>query len=184
MSTLPSLLLLLSLYCEAFNYGCGFVGAVAATEINDSIKQSAEHLVGAFPLYMFTTFAAKLVFSLVVGCIVIRYLLLVASPKVSKAVVSHILLKDSSEQGRKKLEEIKREIQNDKSKFALAAQLHSDCPSGKAKEGLLGSLSPVRISPRALLFYFTLYSLISFLLRFHSKSFQGTNCTSVRSSCI
>jgi hypothetical protein len=155
MSTLPSLLLLLSLYCEAFYYGCGFAGGVVATEIDDSIKQSAERL-GAFPFYIFQTYAAKLVFSLVVGCIAVRYLLLAASPKVSKATVSHILLRDSSEQGRKKLEEIKREIQHDKSKFALAAQLHSDCPSGKAKEGLLGSLSPVRISLCAILFYFIL----------------------------
>jgi len=61
--------------------------------------------------------------------------------KQSSAVASHILLDDHSDAAKEKLEKLKKEIGNDKAKFAKLAAEHSTCPSGKSAGGSLGKFN-------------------------------------------
>mmetsp|Transcript_31255 Transcript_31255/g.47911 ORF Transcript_31255/g.47911 Transcript_31255/m.47911 type:complete len:183 (-) Transcript_31255:276-824(-) len=61
-----------------------------------------------------------------------------AMTKASRATGSHILLDDSSDATKKKLEDAKKEIGNDPNKFAKYAREHSACPS-KEHGGFLGT---------------------------------------------
>lgn len=60
-------------------------------------------------------------------------------PKEMKWVeASHILLKDPSEETRKKLDDMKKQIGKDATQFARHASKFSECPSGKRGGGNLG----------------------------------------------
>lgn len=66
------------------------------------------------------------------------YILFSSLTKPSTATASHILLDDSSDATKEKLDKMKKEIGNDKAKFAKYAAEHSVCPSGKSSGGSLG----------------------------------------------
>jgi len=66
------------------------------------------------------------------------YILFTNLTKPSTATASHILLDDSSDATKEKLIKLKKEIGNDKAKFAEYAAKHSTCPSGKSGGGSLG----------------------------------------------
>jgi parvulin-like peptidyl-prolyl isomerase len=143
VQTMLTLASIIVLFCQAFHYG---LANAVAEDLDDAAKIA--ELRAAIPFYVrpvevfgYELYPVTLVFSLVVGRIVIRKLFHAAQTKTSNATASHILLKDSSEEGRKKLQEIKKEIQGDPINFARAASKHSACPSGKSKFGSLGRQS-------------------------------------------
>ena len=76
-------------------------------------------------------------------------ILLRALFKSSTVTASHILLEGSSEETRKKLEQYKREINNDATKFAEYAGKYSSCPSGKngSPKGSLGKFAQGAMVP-------------------------------------
>jgi len=63
------------------------------------------------------------------------------------ATARHILLDDHSDESRKRLEGMKGEIGNDKSKFIAAAKKYSKCPSGKQAGGSLGKFAQGSMVP-------------------------------------
>jgi len=83
-----------------------------------------------------------------VAIIVILFLaFVITNPGASTASASHILIADSSPAGKKKLEEIKKEIGTGPEmgrKFVAAAVKYSECPS-KSKFGVLGRFHQARL---------------------------------------
>lgn len=76
----------------------------------------------------------------------IFYLILYWSGRQVYAEASHILLKDQSEDAKKKLETWKRKIGKDSVLFAKYAKDHSDCPS-KQQGGSLGRFRQNDMAP-------------------------------------
>lgn len=63
------------------------------------------------------------------------------------ATARHILLDDHSEETKKRLEKMKGEINNDKTKFIACAKKYSKCPSGKQAGGSLGKFGQGSMVP-------------------------------------
>lgn len=67
--------------------------------------------------------------------------------KSSTVTASHILLDDSSDDTRKKMEQYKADINNDIAKFGEYATKYSVCPSGKRSKGSLGKFKQGAMVP-------------------------------------
>lgn len=128
------------------------VSYTAAEKVDDASKKAG--LQSELPFYIrpvevlgFEMYPLTIAFSLLVGTVVIKYLSNAANTSISTASASHILIKDSSVEGRKQLEKLKKDIQDEPMLFAKAATQYSECPSGKKKFGHLGSFKQGQMVP-------------------------------------
>jgi peptidyl-prolyl cis-trans isomerase C len=64
-----------------------------------------------------------------------------------RAEASHILIKGTDAEAERKIQELQKDISNDPDKFAKAAALHSDCPSGRSQGGSLGEFGRYSMVP-------------------------------------
>lgn len=105
--------------------------APSITEERNAARPS--YLRPVFEFYGFEIQPATIIITLVVA-----YLMYMTFLKTAKAEASHILVKDTSDDTKKKLEELKKEIGTDRAKFSAAAKKMSECPSGASQGGHLG----------------------------------------------
>eukprot|EP00814_Leptocylindrus_danicus_P018047 CAMPEP_0116019478 /NCGR_PEP_ID=MMETSP0321-20121206/9262_1 /TAXON_ID=163516 /ORGANISM="Leptocylindrus danicus var. danicus, Strain B650" /LENGTH=162 /DNA_ID=CAMNT_0003490059 /DNA_START=1 /DNA_END=489 /DNA_ORIENTATION=+ len=108
--------------------------ATAAPSISEE-RQAARplYLRPVFEFYGFEIQPATIIITLLGA-----YLMYLTFFKTAKAEASHILVKDMSDETKKKLEELKKEIGTDRAKFGEAAKKMSECPSGASQGGYLG----------------------------------------------
>jgi len=135
-----------SLNCNKFH---SFRLLLAVFLLKESIQYvNAEieaDLVRPFLVRDIEAFGMTLPFSPITAIIMIVSFIILyrGMTKKSTAIASHILLDDTSEEAKKKLEKFKAEIGNDQTKFAKYAAMHSTCPSSKngSPAGSLGQFT-------------------------------------------
>lgn len=117
-----------------------FLSALVANYAVAADEDSSEGIERPFLTRDLVMFGFRTPFTPVTIIIVVvsGYILFSNLTKASSATASHILLDDSSDATKEKLIKMKKEIGNDKAKFAKYAAEHSTCPSGKSSGGSLG----------------------------------------------
>ena len=113
---------------------CSSYAAMAAPSLSEErLAAKPYYLKPVFDIAGFEITSVPIILSLIGG-----YIIYVGVFKGGKAEASHILVTDSTDETRQKLEKVKEDIGDDIEKFRKHAREMSACPSGKSSGGYLG----------------------------------------------
>ena len=112
---------------------CSYLVMAAPSLSEERLAAKPDYLKPLFEFNGFEITPIPLALALIGG-----YIIYVGVFKGGKAEASHILITDSSDETRQRLEKLKEEIGNDREKFRQHAKEISACPSGKSNGGYLG----------------------------------------------